>query len=183
MGVRDHSGRNLWAGAGSEPTPGHRHDIRGGNRPSELELRDPGGLEGNLAATGEYGKESAVWCSPFNCSRLTNWILQINRLVTFQNACLWSADVNTHKIDKWMLRLLLEHALPLDDKPPDPDPEDSRDDRYPRAGEAETDRIWPTKPWPTAGLELTSIRPLPLYVIGSSNRRYSHGCVKAARVR
>lgn len=41
---------------------------------------------------------------------------KINRLLIFQNACLHTADHNTHKIDQWMIRFLLEHAMPLDDK-------------------------------------------------------------------
>ncbi|RFU30687.1 hypothetical protein B7463_g5642, partial [Scytalidium lignicola] len=40
----------------------------------------------------------------------------VNRLFTFQNSCLQSADTYTHKIDRWMVRFLLEHALPLDEK-------------------------------------------------------------------
>lgn len=29
---------------------------------------------------------------------------------------MWTADPNTHKIDKWMLKFLLQHALPIEDK-------------------------------------------------------------------
>lgn len=38
----------------------------------------------------------------------------IERLLTFQNACLRSG--HTHRIDKWMVRFLLEHALPFAEK-------------------------------------------------------------------
>lgn len=30
--------------------------------------------------------------------------------------CLLSTDQHTHQLDKWMLRFLIEHALPLDQK-------------------------------------------------------------------
>ncbi|KAK4499630.1 hypothetical protein PRZ48_010148 [Zasmidium cellare] len=40
----------------------------------------------------------------------------IARLSAFQTACLQSADPNTHRIDRWMVRFLLEHSLPLDDR-------------------------------------------------------------------
>ncbi|OJD38883.1 uncharacterized protein BKCO1_3000229 [Diplodia corticola] len=40
----------------------------------------------------------------------------MDRLFTFQKACMWTADPNTHKIDKWMLKFLLQHALPIEDK-------------------------------------------------------------------
>lgn len=39
--------------------------------------------------------------------------LQIERLFIFQEACLWSTDMNAYKIDRWMLRFLLEYSLPL----------------------------------------------------------------------
>ncbi|KAL2444461.1 hypothetical protein ABEF95_016850 [Exophiala dermatitidis] len=38
------------------------------------------------------------------------------RLFTFQNACFWAVDSHTHKIDQWMVKFLLEHALPLPNK-------------------------------------------------------------------
>jgi hypothetical protein len=40
----------------------------------------------------------------------------MDRLSTFQNACFWSVNPNTHKIDKWMVKFLLAHALALDEK-------------------------------------------------------------------
>ncbi|KAF2164412.1 hypothetical protein M409DRAFT_67944 [Zasmidium cellare ATCC 36951] len=40
----------------------------------------------------------------------------ITRLSAFQSACLQSADPNTHRIDRWMVRFLLEHSLPLDER-------------------------------------------------------------------
>ncbi|GME55823.1 hypothetical protein BKCO1_3000229 [Neofusicoccum parvum] len=40
----------------------------------------------------------------------------MDRLFTFQKVCMWSADPNTHKIDKWMLKFLLQHALPIEDR-------------------------------------------------------------------
>lgn len=40
----------------------------------------------------------------------------MDRLFAFQSACMWSADPNTHKIDRWMVRFLLNHALPVSDK-------------------------------------------------------------------
>lgn len=55
--------------------------------------------------------------------RPTNKLLQINRLIEFQNNCLLlshhRAD-HTHRLDRWMLRFLLEYALPLEDKAIDP---------------------------------------------------------------
>lgn len=41
---------------------------------------------------------------------------QMERLFVFQNACMWSADANTHKVDRWMVRFLLQHALPVPEK-------------------------------------------------------------------
>lgn len=40
----------------------------------------------------------------------------MDRLSTFQNACFWSATPNTHKVDQWMVKFLLQHALALDEK-------------------------------------------------------------------
>ncbi|EKG17462.1 Transcription factor fungi [Macrophomina phaseolina MS6] len=48
--------------------------------------------------------------------KLTRYLRQMDRLFTFQKVCMWSADPNTHKIDKWMLKFLLQHALPVEDK-------------------------------------------------------------------
>lgn len=42
--------------------------------------------------------------------------LMINRLVVFQRSCLQSETSNTHRLDKWMVKFLLQHALALDDK-------------------------------------------------------------------
>lgn len=42
---------------------------------------------------------------------------QIARLSVFQIACLNSTRLNTHHIDQWMVRFLLEHSLPLEDRP------------------------------------------------------------------
>jgi len=36
--------------------------------------------------------------------------------MTFQNACLKSASSSTHKVDRWMVKYLLQHALVLDEK-------------------------------------------------------------------
>ncbi|KAL2213109.1 hypothetical protein CC79DRAFT_1264706 [Sarocladium strictum] len=38
------------------------------------------------------------------------------RLFVFQRACMWSADPNTHRVDRWMVRFLLHHALPVPEK-------------------------------------------------------------------
>ena len=43
-------------------------------------------------------------------------ILQINRLVVFQNSCMRSLTRNTHRFDRWMVKFLMEHALSLDEK-------------------------------------------------------------------
>ncbi|RFU24063.1 hypothetical protein B7463_g12275, partial [Scytalidium lignicola] len=40
----------------------------------------------------------------------------MNRLITFQNACLRTALLETHRFDKWMVKFLLQHALALDEK-------------------------------------------------------------------
>ncbi|KAL8393930.1 hypothetical protein RB595_003625 [Gaeumannomyces hyphopodioides] len=44
--------------------------------------------------------------------------LMMERLFTFQRACISSVDPNTHKIDRWMAKFLLQHALPIADKIP-----------------------------------------------------------------
>ncbi|KAI5240513.1 hypothetical protein E4T42_08351 [Aureobasidium subglaciale] len=41
----------------------------------------------------------------------------ISRLSIFQVACLSSTKLNTHHIDQWMVRFLLEHSLPLEERP------------------------------------------------------------------
>lgn len=41
--------------------------------------------------------------------------LMVSRLVTFQNFCLL-AESHTHRLDGWMVRFLMEHSLPLEDK-------------------------------------------------------------------
>ena len=38
----------------------------------------------------------------------------MQRLFVFQEACTWSADPNTHRIDKWMVKFLLQYALPVE---------------------------------------------------------------------
>ncbi|PSN60743.1 hypothetical protein BS50DRAFT_505911 [Corynespora cassiicola Philippines] len=43
------------------------------------------------------------------------WMLT-DRLFKFQNMCLKSADPNTHKADRWMVKFLLQHAFPIDEK-------------------------------------------------------------------
>ncbi|KAH7134145.1 hypothetical protein EDB81DRAFT_726057 [Dactylonectria macrodidyma] len=40
----------------------------------------------------------------------------INRLIAFQNFCLLSTDHRTHQLDGWMIRFLIEYALPLEEK-------------------------------------------------------------------
>lgn len=50
----------------------------------------------------------------FHSQRANSW--QMERLFVFQNACMWSADPNTHRVDRWMLRFLLQHALPVPEK-------------------------------------------------------------------
>jgi hypothetical protein len=40
----------------------------------------------------------------------------MDRLFTFQNACFWSATPNTHKVNRWMVKFLLQHALALEEK-------------------------------------------------------------------
>lgn len=34
----------------------------------------------------------------------------------FQNSCIESAGLQSHRIDKWMVRFLLQHALVLDNR-------------------------------------------------------------------
>lgn len=34
----------------------------------------------------------------------------------FQNSCIESAGLQSHQIDKWMIRFLLQHALVLDNR-------------------------------------------------------------------
>ncbi|KAH8600670.1 hypothetical protein B0O99DRAFT_681546 [Bisporella sp. PMI_857] len=43
----------------------------------------------------------------------------INRLVLFQNMCLLSETSHVHTLNKWMIRFLIEHALPLEEKASD----------------------------------------------------------------
>lgn len=40
----------------------------------------------------------------------------MNRLITFQNACLQTAQLGTHRFDGWMVKFLLQHALALDEQ-------------------------------------------------------------------
>lgn len=58
-----------------------------------------------------------------HCPQLIHLVLygsltskQINRLSAFQDACLSSSDPNTHRIDNWMMRFLLEHSMPLESR-------------------------------------------------------------------
>ena len=37
----------------------------------------------------------------------------IQRLLMFQEECLQASNMNTHRVDRWMVRFLLEYALPL----------------------------------------------------------------------
>jgi hypothetical protein len=43
-------------------------------------------------------------------------VSKTDRLITFQNSCLESVTLNTHRVDKWMLKFLLQHALTLNTK-------------------------------------------------------------------
>lgn len=43
-------------------------------------------------------------------------IFKTNRLFTFQDMCYRSADLNTHKADKWIVKFLLQHSSPIDEK-------------------------------------------------------------------
>ncbi len=40
----------------------------------------------------------------------------MKRLITFQNECLRTAHLGTHRFDRWMVKFLLQHALSLDEK-------------------------------------------------------------------
>ncbi|ETS82474.1 hypothetical protein PFICI_04350 [Pestalotiopsis fici W106-1] len=77
----------------------------------EFELADSrAGLNTNFEALIEL---RTYW------PRLTSW--QIERLITFQNLCLLAVrneNAQTHQLDRWMLRFLVEHALPLESKVP-----------------------------------------------------------------
>jgi hypothetical protein len=42
----------------------------------------------------------------------------MKRLIAFQEACLRTAQIDTHRFDKWMVKFLLHHALALDKKDP-----------------------------------------------------------------
>ncbi|OAG07859.1 uncharacterized protein CC84DRAFT_1140196 [Paraphaeosphaeria sporulosa] len=42
--------------------------------------------------------------------------MMTDRLFTFQNMCLRSADPNTHRADPWMVKFLLQHSFPIDPK-------------------------------------------------------------------
>lgn len=65
-------------------------------------------------AIGMMVRESHVLRIEFTKSALN--IFQINRLFTFQSACMQSANPNTHKIDRWMVKFLLQHASPIEDR-------------------------------------------------------------------
>ncbi len=39
----------------------------------------------------------------------------MKRLITFQTICLRTAQLGTHRFDKWMVKFLLQHALALDE--------------------------------------------------------------------
>ena len=55
--------------------------------------------------------------------RLKSWWPNVGqmteRLFLFQRACLRNVDAHTHKIDRWMVKFLLEHAITLSDKSAD----------------------------------------------------------------
>lgn len=55
--------------------------------------------------------------------RLKSWWPSVGqmteRLFLFQRACLRNVDAHTHKIDRWMVKFLLEHAITLSDKSSD----------------------------------------------------------------
>ena len=55
--------------------------------------------------------------------RLKSWWPNVGqmteRLFLFQRACLRNVDAHTHKIDGWMVKFLLEHAITLSDKSAD----------------------------------------------------------------
>ncbi len=40
----------------------------------------------------------------------------MKRLIAFEDACLRTAQIDTHRFDKWMVKFLLQHALALDEK-------------------------------------------------------------------
>jgi hypothetical protein len=40
----------------------------------------------------------------------------MKRLIAFQDACLRTAQIDTHRFDKWMVKFLLQHALALYEK-------------------------------------------------------------------
>ncbi|KAG8631923.1 hypothetical protein KVT40_001063 [Elsinoe batatas] len=42
----------------------------------------------------------------------------MDRLALFHDFCFWSIDEHTHKVDRWMLKFLLQHASELQDKSP-----------------------------------------------------------------
>jgi hypothetical protein len=42
----------------------------------------------------------------------------MKRLIAFQDACLETAQIDTHRFDKWMVKFLLHHALSMDGKDP-----------------------------------------------------------------
>jgi hypothetical protein len=42
-------------------------------------------------------------------------LFQTKRLAVFQDTCLL-AKQHTHKLNRWMIRFLIEHALPIDEK-------------------------------------------------------------------
>ncbi|KAJ9148943.1 Nonribosomal peptide synthetase 12 [Pleurostoma richardsiae] len=93
------------------PTVGHMatvsssvlvHILLFGETDELAQARD--GLNSNFEALLELKK---YWPS------LTS--MQIDRLVTFQNMCLLSAD-HTHQLDRWMVHFLIKHALPLEPK-------------------------------------------------------------------
>ncbi|KAF2022380.1 hypothetical protein BU24DRAFT_338881 [Aaosphaeria arxii CBS 175.79] len=55
--------------------------------------------------------------------------MMTDRLFAFQNMCLRSPDPNTHRADRWMVKFLLQHAMPVDEKAPEAphSPENARE--------------------------------------------------------
>ena len=101
------------------------HTFLFGNSDEVLDIRRR--LESNFESLVQLRKywpsvELMVIAFSFDLSRkssidrsLTSFPSQINRLVIFQRRCLQSEMTNTHRLNKWMVKFLLQHALALDD--------------------------------------------------------------------
>ena len=50
------------------------------------------------------------------------------RLLVFQRACIATGGTNTHRVDEWMARFLIEHSRPMNERVEFPQPQPANDE-------------------------------------------------------